>query len=308
MTFPLQAVAFALLLGAEEAPPAVPAHPLDEGPGALITNADYPAAALRNEEQGDVTVRLDIDASGRVSGCTTVGSSGSPALDAATCSLMRERARYSPALDAEGRPVPDTHQRTVGWRIAPASAADAVNAAAVQEYILCLAKAARPLATGTATVDEIVEQAFAACDDAEAQTRTILSDSASPPATAPSSAELRRIARPVLLQIIERVRSAPQVRARPVGGASLARLVSAADYPAAARRAGQQGSVRVRIEVDEAGRPGACAVIESSGFESLDSATCRLLRERAMFTPARDGQGRAVADSFIQRITWQLRR
>lgn len=89
--------------------------------GALIGNGDYPAAALRNGEQGIVAFRITIGADGRVSDCVITASSGSSALDATTCRILRSRARFTPALDAEGDPTEDSATAQIAWRIsAPA--------------------------------------------------------------------------------------------------------------------------------------------------------------------------------------------
>ena len=77
-----------------------------------LRNSDYPRAAVRARAQGDVIATLLIDRDGLVAACRVVRSSGSADLDATTCRLVRERFRYRPALDAQGRPVPDE----VGWR------------------------------------------------------------------------------------------------------------------------------------------------------------------------------------------------
>jgi hypothetical protein len=50
----------------------------------------------------------------------------------------------------------------------------------------------------------------------------------------------------------------------------------------------------------------ACTVTESSGSASLDSTTCRLLQERALFTPARDSRGEPVSDTVVSRVSWRL--
>ena len=84
---------------------------------ALISDDDYPAFALRDEIEGTVGFRLRIAADGSVSGCTVTASSGSPGLDVHTCRLMRSRARFRPATDAEGRPVEDSVSSRVSWRI-----------------------------------------------------------------------------------------------------------------------------------------------------------------------------------------------
>jgi periplasmic protein TonB len=78
------------------------------------------------------------------------------------------------------------------------------------------------------------------------------------------------------------------------------------DYPAAARRNEEQGSVSVRLSIGTNGRVTGCSVASSSGSSSLDTATCRILTSRARFTPARDSNGQPTTDTYTQRITWQL--
>ncbi|HEX9933215.1 MAG TPA: TonB family protein, partial [Allosphingosinicella sp.] len=83
----------------------------------LITSEDYPAAALRAEHQGNVTVELAVNEDGLVTGCTVIASSGSSILDSSTCAIAQRRFRFTPAIDANGRPVAGTSTRTVAWRI-----------------------------------------------------------------------------------------------------------------------------------------------------------------------------------------------
>ncbi len=68
----------------------------------------------------------------------------------------------------------------------------------------------------------------------------------------------------------------------------------------------QQGTTGFRLEVGPNGRVTSCTVTSSSGASSLDSATCRLMKSRAKFTPAHDSTGAAVADSVSSRIRWVL--
>ncbi len=75
-------------------------------PGEWVTADDYPASALRAEEQGVSGITFDINAAGRIENCRVSSSSGSSALDRAACSLVTRRGRYSPALNAAGQPVP----------------------------------------------------------------------------------------------------------------------------------------------------------------------------------------------------------
>jgi TonB family protein len=111
-------------LPALPAPPAPPPPPPAKGKAraranlaALLSNDDYPVEALRNGVEGVVTFRLQVGADGRVTGCTITRSSGSPILDSTTCRLLSARARFSPARNRKGRPVPDSVAARIVWRI-----------------------------------------------------------------------------------------------------------------------------------------------------------------------------------------------
>ncbi len=83
----------------------------------LISGDDYPSSAQSNEEQGTVTVRLSIGTDGRVTGCNVSSSSGSRALDSATCRILRSRARFTPARLSNGQPTTDTFTQRITWRL-----------------------------------------------------------------------------------------------------------------------------------------------------------------------------------------------
>ena len=80
------------------------------------------------------------------------------------------------------------------------------------------------------------------------------------------------------------------------------------DYPAAALRAEDEGSVAISVQVGSDGRVTGCTVTASSGSNTLDSAACRLYQRRARFEPARDDAGAAIATSYTDRVRWQLPR
>ncbi|MEA3053890.1 MAG: periplasmic protein TonB [Sphingomonadales bacterium] len=80
-----------------------------------VSDEDYPSSAVRNEEQGTTRFRLAVGPDGRVTECTVTGSSGSSALDSTTCRLMRQRARFAPAKDSDGRPTSDTALSAIRW-------------------------------------------------------------------------------------------------------------------------------------------------------------------------------------------------
>lgn len=179
----------------------------------------YPPDALRNREQGTVRFEVSVRPNGRVESCRITGSSGSSTLDGATCAIMVDRGRFTPARDATGQRVPDRFAARIDWVLPPES---------------------------------------------------------SPPAD--------------------------HARAR----ANLATYISNNDYPPEALRLGQQGTVGFDLDVSQEGRVTYCHVTRSSSSESLDLTTCRIMLERAEFTPARDDQGNPVPDRVSARITWRI--
>lgn len=80
-----------------------------------VFDSDYPASAIRNEEQGTTRFRLQVNAEGRVTECSVVASSGSAALDSATCRIMKSRAKFFPARDSEGNATTDIVTAGIKW-------------------------------------------------------------------------------------------------------------------------------------------------------------------------------------------------
>lgn len=92
----------------------------------------------------------------------------------------------------------------------------------------------------------------------------------------------------------------------PVSRQPLAALVSPNDYPAQAIATRQSGTVRFRLDVGANGRVEGCTILRSSRSSILDASTCRLMRSRARFTPARDLNGQTVAGRIEDEISWTL--
>lgn len=86
-------------------------------PGGWITDSDYRSRWIREGREGMARFRLEISASGRVSNCEIVGSTGHTVLDLATCRLITRRARFEPARDSSGAKVPGTFSSSVNWQI-----------------------------------------------------------------------------------------------------------------------------------------------------------------------------------------------
>ena len=83
-------------------------------------------------------------------------------------------------------------------------------------------------------------------------------------------------------------------------------IFNSANYPFWAVQMGQEGAVRVEVQVSAAGMPMSCRVTEPSGFELLDLGTCDLIMGHGQFTPARDKTGRAVTGILTRTVHWTL--
>jgi TonB family protein len=88
--------------------------------------------------------------------------------------------------------------------------------------------------------------------------------------------------------------------------ANLASYISNGDYPLSSVKAGEEGTVRFRLDIGPDGRVTNCQVSGSSGSTTLDSTTCRLMRSRARFTPARDRNGTPTGDVVSSVIIWRI--
>lgn len=88
-------------------PITTPAKWISGGP----TDADNRRGRLR----GSVVVQFTVLPEGRASGCTAARPSGNAQLDALTCRIVTERARFTPARDALGRPLASQAHATYVW-------------------------------------------------------------------------------------------------------------------------------------------------------------------------------------------------
>ncbi len=77
-------------------------------------------------------------------------------------------------------------------------------------------------------------------------------------------------------------------------------------YPPQARTLGLEGRVVFSLDIDALGRITQCHVIEGSGSDLLDSATCTQAIINGRFRPGRDAAGKPVAKSWRSTMRWKL--
>ena len=90
---------------------------LRNNPATWVTPDDYPSKALREELEGSSRFNVIVDKKGRVTNCAIVRSSGHAILDARTCELVSQRARFRPALDENGNPIVSSYTNIVRWTL-----------------------------------------------------------------------------------------------------------------------------------------------------------------------------------------------
>lgn len=93
--------------------PAVPPRLLTT----IVGPDDYPLALIEAGAQGHIVVTIRISPSGEPTACEIRQSTGFPALDSHTCGLVMQRARFEPARNEQGDPVPSYVFAPIIWRI-----------------------------------------------------------------------------------------------------------------------------------------------------------------------------------------------
>lgn len=89
-----------------------------------IRDADYPRDLADAGGGGRVTVLFLVERDGRVTDCEIAESSGMPRLDMYTCRLIRERFRFRPSRDGQGRVVRAWVEETHEWVVERAAVAE----------------------------------------------------------------------------------------------------------------------------------------------------------------------------------------
>lgn len=82
----------------------------------IIRSDDYPAIALNRRQQGSVALALLVDETGKVADCSVTETSGVASLDSQSCAVIKERARFKPAIGMDGKPAKSSFFQRITWR------------------------------------------------------------------------------------------------------------------------------------------------------------------------------------------------
>lgn len=77
----------------------------------------YPTAAERNGRQAELHARVMVEADGTVSKCAITAVTMAEQFDNQACIAFLETAKFKPALDVQGRPVPSYYISTIVYRL-----------------------------------------------------------------------------------------------------------------------------------------------------------------------------------------------
>lgn len=84
-------------------------------PATWLGSNDFPSGALAQGMNGYVRFRLDVAPDGNVAGCRILYRTNPDEFADTSCRLLSKRARFTPALDAAGKPVKSYYIGSVKW-------------------------------------------------------------------------------------------------------------------------------------------------------------------------------------------------
>jgi len=82
-----------------------------------LSSNDYPATMLDKWKESEVSVRLLVDSTGKVTKCTALSHFAAPDFNTVTCAAISRRAHFEPAELADGTKVPSYVSQRVIFRI-----------------------------------------------------------------------------------------------------------------------------------------------------------------------------------------------
>ena len=80
-----------------------------------IPNREYRRISAGRIPQGSASIRFRVEPDGRMSDCRVTRSSGDPYVDSIVCDAATRNMLFSPARDANGRPIPYEMSYTPTW-------------------------------------------------------------------------------------------------------------------------------------------------------------------------------------------------
>ena len=90
---------------------AIPAN----SPTTWVSTSDIPSKSVSTMHTGLIRFRLDIAPTGKPVGCKVLYRTNPDEFSDLSCKLLLKRARFKPALDAQGKPVKSFYINSIQW-------------------------------------------------------------------------------------------------------------------------------------------------------------------------------------------------
>lgn len=84
--------------------------------------------------------------------------------------------------------------------------------------------------------------------------------------------------------------------------------ISFSDFPLVTRAGFKRELLTFKVEVDEKGLGGPCAIVAPSKIAEIDTAICSLVDQNQNYSPATTKDGKAVPSTYIQSVNWTISR
>ena len=79
--------------------------------------SSYPSSARSRGMEADRQIRVLVDAAGKVTQCAMADVTSAERFDDRACELFRREAKFEPASDTEGKPIPSYYIMTLSYRL-----------------------------------------------------------------------------------------------------------------------------------------------------------------------------------------------
>jgi hypothetical protein len=86
-------------------------------PSSWVVAQDYPLKMLSAGQPAIVEFRMSVDETGKPTACHIQSTTRPKEFDAAVCGSLMKRARFTPALDAAGKPIASFYRNTVRFAL-----------------------------------------------------------------------------------------------------------------------------------------------------------------------------------------------
>jgi len=125
------------------------------------------------------------------------------------------------------------------------------------------------------------------------------------PSPSAALAQLRKCSDELLVEWGIDAAALAALKHKAVGIVQPADLFSDADYPESALRAGKQGDVVARLDIDKDGNVTKCVAMTPQPDAELVDAACRALK-KMKYQPAIDADDKPVASQSVVPVRWRI--